>query len=88
MATKKLGRRFPEKSFLGNQERSRTVREAGHVAIARREERRHTLLDYLEGGDTLDEFLDAFPTVNREQIISLLELIKDKLPCLPDAYSP
>lgn len=35
-----------------------------------------TLLDYLEGGDTLDEFLDDFPTVAREAAISALELAK------------
>lgn len=35
-----------------------------------------TLLDYLEGGDTLDEFLDGFPGVSREQAIAFLELAK------------
>lgn len=34
------------------------------------------LLDYLEGGQTLDEFLDDFPTVTREAAISSLELAK------------
>ena len=38
-----------------------------------------TLLDYLEGGDTLDEFLDGFPGVNREQAIGFLEMAKDAL---------
>lgn len=38
-----------------------------------------TLLDYLEGGDTLDEFLDGFPSVSREQAIAFLELAKDAL---------
>ena len=32
-----------------------------------------TLLDYLEGGDSLDEFLEDFPTVPRELAISFLE---------------
>ena len=32
-----------------------------------------TLIDYIEGGDTLDEFLDQFPTVSREQAIAYLE---------------
>ena len=32
-----------------------------------------TLLDYLEGGYTLDGFLDNFPTVSREQAIAFLE---------------
>lgn len=31
------------------------------------------LLDYLEGGQTLDEFLDDFPTVSREAAITALE---------------
>jgi uncharacterized protein (DUF433 family) len=33
-----------------------------------------TLLDYLEAGDSLDEFLDHFPSVKREQAIAILEL--------------
>ena len=32
-----------------------------------------SLLDYLEGGDTLDEFLEQFPSVSREQAIGFLE---------------
>jgi uncharacterized protein (DUF433 family) len=31
------------------------------------------LFDYLETGETMDEFLDDFPSVKREQIIKLLE---------------
>ena len=37
------------------------------------------LLDYLEGGETLDDFLEQFPTVNREMAIAALESAKDKL---------
>ena len=37
------------------------------------------LLDYLEGGQTLDEFLDDFPTVTREAAIRALELAKSTL---------
>ncbi|MCW5317567.1 DUF433 domain-containing protein [Nostoc sp. KVJ3] len=33
-----------------------------------------TLLDYLEAGDSLDEFLDRFPSVSREQAIALSTL--------------
>jgi uncharacterized protein (DUF433 family) len=33
-----------------------------------------TLYDYLEGGDSLDEFLNDFPSVSREQAIAALEL--------------
>jgi uncharacterized protein (DUF433 family) len=32
-----------------------------------------TLLDYIEGNDTLDEFLEDFPTVSKEQAIRFLE---------------
>jgi uncharacterized protein (DUF433 family) len=32
-----------------------------------------TLIDYLENGDTLEDFLEDFPTVNRRQAIALLE---------------
>ena len=32
------------------------------------------LLDYLEGGDTLDEFLDDFPTVTKEAAVAALEI--------------
>lgn len=38
-----------------------------------------TLLDYLEAGDRLDEFLDHFPSVSREQAIAVLELAKEIL---------
>lgn len=31
-----------------------------------------TLLDYLEAGDSLDEFLDHFPSVSREQVMSTM----------------
>jgi uncharacterized protein (DUF433 family) len=34
------------------------------------------LLDYLEGGQTLDEFLDDFPTVTREAAVRALEHAK------------
>jgi uncharacterized protein (DUF433 family) len=38
-----------------------------------------TLLGYLEAGDSLDVFLDHFPTVSREQAIAVLELAKEML---------
>ena len=37
------------------------------------------LLDYLEGGQTLDEFLDDFPTVSREFAVAALEYAKSLL---------
>lgn len=38
-----------------------------------------TLLDYLEGGESLDTFLDHFPSVGREQAVAVLELAKTML---------
>jgi uncharacterized protein (DUF433 family) len=32
-----------------------------------------TLMDYLKSGESIDDFLDGFPTVTREQVIALLE---------------
>ena len=36
-----------------------------------------TLFDYLEEGDTLDEFIDDFPAVSREHAIKVLEKMKE-----------
>ena len=38
-----------------------------------------TLIDYLETGDPLDEFLKDFPSVSREHAIAVLELAKSAL---------
>jgi uncharacterized protein (DUF433 family) len=38
-----------------------------------------TLLDYLEGGESIDDFLAGFPSVTREQVIRFLEEAKDRL---------
>ena len=38
-----------------------------------------TLLDYLEAGQPLSEFLDDFPTVTRDQAIAALEQAKEAL---------
>jgi len=38
-----------------------------------------TLFEYLEGGDTIDDFLDGFPTVTREQVVVLLETAKGRV---------
>jgi len=35
-----------------------------------------SLYDYLEAGDSLDEFLEGFPSVTREQAIAALELAR------------
>jgi uncharacterized protein (DUF433 family) len=36
-----------------------------------------TLFDYLEAGDSLDEFLTDFPSVTREQAVAALELARE-----------
>ncbi|MBD2663343.1 hypothetical protein B6N60_03220 [Richelia sinica FACHB-800] len=35
-----------------------------------------TLLDYLKAGDSIDDFLDGFPTVTKDQIITFLEEVE------------
>ena len=37
------------------------------------------LIDCLEAGDSLDEFLDSFPTVTREQAVAALEIAREAL---------
>lgn len=38
-----------------------------------------TLIEYLEGGQTIDDFLEGFPTVTREQVIAFLEEAKARM---------
>ena len=38
-----------------------------------------SLFDYLEGGETLDEFLRQFPSVKREQAVAALEIACDSI---------
>ena len=38
-----------------------------------------TLLDYLEAGDSIRDFLKGFPTVSREQVVAVLEEMKEQL---------
>ena len=38
-----------------------------------------TLFDYLEEGDTLDEFLDDFPAVSKEHAVKVLEKTKETM---------
>jgi uncharacterized protein (DUF433 family) len=42
-----------------------------------------TLFDYLEGGETLEEFLEGFPTVSREFAVTALEEAKQLLLARP-----
>jgi uncharacterized protein (DUF433 family) len=38
-----------------------------------------TLLDYLKAGESIDDFLEGFPSVMRAQVIDFLEEAKDRL---------
>ena len=38
-----------------------------------------TLIDYIEGGHSLEDFLDDFPTVDRDQVIGVLEMMRDAI---------
>lgn len=38
-----------------------------------------TLLEYLEAGEAIDDFLEGFPSVTRQQVIAFLEEAKDRV---------
>jgi uncharacterized protein (DUF433 family) len=38
-----------------------------------------TLIEYLEGGETIDDFLQGFPTVTRDQVIAFLDEAKARI---------
>ena len=38
-----------------------------------------TLLDYLEAGESIDDFLEGFPSVTREHVVAFLEEAKDRI---------
>ncbi len=38
-----------------------------------------TLLDYLEGGETINDFLEGYPSVTRDQVVAFLEEAKERL---------
>jgi uncharacterized protein (DUF433 family) len=38
-----------------------------------------TLIDYIEGGESIDDFLEGFPTIERGQVIAFLEEAKDRM---------
>ncbi len=37
------------------------------------------LIDYLEGGESIEDFLDGFPSVKREHVIAVIEAAKFKM---------
>ena len=42
------------------------------------------LIEHLEAGDRLDDFLDSYPTVSRDQAMEVLETVKAALTGTPD----
>jgi uncharacterized protein (DUF433 family) len=38
-----------------------------------------TLLDYLEAGESIDDFLEGFPSVTREHVVAFLEEARDRV---------
>ena len=44
------------------------------------------LIDYLEAGDSLGEFLEDFPSVTREQAVAALEIAKEALLTLAGSH--
>ena len=38
-----------------------------------------SLFDHLEGGDSIDDFLEGFPSVQRDQVIGLLEISQERV---------
>ena len=38
-----------------------------------------TLIDYLEGGESIDDFLKGFPAVTKKQVIAFLEEAKERM---------
>jgi len=38
-----------------------------------------TFIDYIKGGESIDDFLEGFPTVSREQVIAFLEEAKEQM---------
>lgn len=45
-----------------------------------------TLIDYLEAGESISDFLEGFPTVTKAQVIAFLEEAKEKV--LADLQNP
>jgi uncharacterized protein (DUF433 family) len=38
-----------------------------------------TLMDYLEAGETIDDFLQGFPSVTKERVVAFLEEAKERM---------
>ena len=51
----------------------------GTPVVARTRVPVQTLLDYLERGETIDDFLTGFPTLSREEVLAFLVEAKDRM---------
>ncbi|MGF1471494.1 MAG: DUF433 domain-containing protein [Rubrobacteraceae bacterium] len=58
---------------------------SGELVFARTRVEVKTLVDYLKAGHSLDEFLDDFPTVSREQAEGYLQMSLEAVDVLPAA---
>lgn len=38
-----------------------------------------TFIDYIKGGESIDDFLEGFPTVSKEQILLFLDEVKEQM---------
>jgi uncharacterized protein (DUF433 family) len=38
-----------------------------------------SLIDFLEGGETIDQFIEVYPSVTREQVLTVLELANNQI---------
>ena len=61
---------------------------SGVVVFAETRVPAQTLLDYLEAGDSIADFLKGFPTVSRKQVVAVLEEMKEQLLVPAHAQDP
>ena len=47
-----------------------------------------TLLDYIEGGESIDSFLEGFPSVTKEQVLAFLKEVKKQIITLVKESEP
>ena len=65
--------------YAGSRNLAKHGRDGWDAGLLRHESACPDAAHYLEAGDTIDEFLEGFPTVQREQVIAFLEQAKDRL---------
>lgn len=82
----KYARFITSESFIGkiNMNREQVINTnpdilSGNVVFTGTRVPIQTLIDYLKAGDKLEDFLDGFPSVSREQAQTLLEIAIDSI---------